>query len=75
MLRRNLALLLLVLLVVPVVASLLKAKPAFAAAAGNTYMRCDRMKAATAPGNCLVVFTTSSTTFTEAFIKVLRRSN
>lgn len=41
-----------------------------AAAAGNTYMRCDRMKAATAPGSCLVVFTTSSTNFTEAYIKV-----
>ena len=70
MLRRNLALLLLVLLVVPVAASLLQAKPVFAAAAGNTYMRCDRMKAATAPGSCLVVFTTSSTSFTEASIKI-----
>lgn len=41
-----------------------------AASAGNTYMRCDRMKAATAPGSCLVVFTTSSSAFTEASIKV-----
>lgn len=41
-----------------------------AASAGNSYIRCDRMKAATAPGSCLVVFTTSSTAFTEAYIKV-----
>jgi|694.fasta_scaffold00232_97 hypothetical protein len=41
-----------------------------AAVAGPSYMRCDRMKASTAPGTCLVVFTTSSTTFTEASIKV-----
>ena len=41
-----------------------------AAVAGPSYMRCDRMKASTAPGSCLVVFTTSSTTFTEASIKV-----
>ncbi len=41
-----------------------------AASAGNSYMRCDRMKAATAPGSCLVVFTTSSTNFTEAYIKI-----
>ena len=41
-----------------------------AASAGNSYIRCDRMKAATAPGSCLVVFTTSSTTFTEAYIKL-----
>lgn len=41
-----------------------------AAAAGNTYIRCDRMKASTAPGSCLVVFTTSSTTFTEAYLKI-----
>src|SRR5258708_5589951 len=41
-----------------------------AVAAGNTYIRCDRMKAATNPGNCLVVFTSSSTTATETTIKV-----
>lgn len=41
-----------------------------AVAAGNTYMRCDRMKAATNPGDCLVVFTTSSTAATETSIKI-----
>jgi hypothetical protein len=41
-----------------------------AADAGNTYIRCDRMKASTAPGSCLVVFTTSATSFTEAYIKL-----
>lgn len=41
-----------------------------AVAAGNTYMRCDRMKASTAPGNCLVVFTSSSTSATETSIKI-----
>ncbi|MBP9699946.1 hypothetical protein KBD71_01555 [Candidatus Woesebacteria bacterium] len=41
-----------------------------AAAAGNTYMRCDRMKASTNPGNCLVVFTTSATAATETSIKI-----
>src|SRR5258708_39270545 len=41
-----------------------------AVAAGNTYIRCDRMKAATNPGNCLVVITTSSTAATETSIKV-----
>ncbi len=43
---------------------------ASAAAAGNSYIRCDRMKAATAPGTCLVVFTTSAVAFTEASIKL-----
>lgn len=38
--------------------------------AGNTYMRCDRMKASTNPGNCLIVFTTSSTSATETTIKL-----
>ena len=33
--------------------------------AGQSYLRFDRMKAATAPGSVLVVFTTSATTFTE----------
>ncbi len=46
------------------------ASPAQAADAGNSYIRCDRMKAATAPGSCLVVFTTSATTFSEAYIKL-----
>ncbi|MBP7768603.1 hypothetical protein KA082_02090 [Candidatus Woesebacteria bacterium] len=41
-----------------------------AQAAGASYVRCDRMKAATAPGTCLVVFTTSSATNTEAFFKI-----
>lgn len=41
-----------------------------AVAAGNTYMRCDRMKEATNPGNCLVVFTTSATSATETTIKI-----
>ncbi len=38
-----------------------------AQSAGETYMRCDRMKEATAPGSCLVVFTTSSATTAEAY--------
>jgi hypothetical protein len=38
--------------------------------AGSTYMRCDRMKENTNPGSCLIVFTTSSTTATEAYIKL-----
>lgn len=38
--------------------------------AGTTYMRCDRMKASTNPGNCLIVFTTSGTTATETSIKI-----
>lgn len=42
----------------------------FAVEAGESYIRCDRMKAATDPGDCLVVFTTSATAFTEAYIKV-----
>ncbi len=41
-----------------------------AASAGLSYVRCDRMKASTDPGDCLVVFTTSSTAFTEAYIKI-----
>jgi hypothetical protein len=41
-----------------------------AQSAGNVYMRCDRMKASTAPGSCLVVFTTSSTSFTETTIRI-----
>lgn len=50
--------------------SLLSPSNVEAAAAGNTYIRCERMKAATDPGDCLVVLTTSSTTFTEAYLKV-----
>lgn len=38
--------------------------------AGNSYMRCDRMKEATNPGACLVVFTTSATTATETSFKI-----
>jgi len=41
-----------------------------AAQAGATYMRLDRMKAATDPGNILVVFTTSSETQTETNISI-----
>lgn len=44
--------------------------PVQAVAAGETYIRCDRMKAGVAPGACLVVFTTSATTATETTIKV-----
>lgn len=38
--------------------------------AGASYIRFDRMKAATAPGQALVVFTTSSATFTETLFKL-----
>jgi hypothetical protein len=43
-----------------------------AAEAGNSYIRCDRMKAATNPGSCLVVFTTSASagSTTETSIKL-----
>jgi len=58
------------LLLVQTILALWAVPKAEAAAAGNTYMRCDRMKAATAPGSCLVVFTTSSSAFTEASIKL-----
>lgn len=45
--------------------------PVFAAqAAGNSYMRASRMQAGQAPGDVLVVFTTSSTAFTETLFKV-----
>lgn len=47
-----------------------RAPQAYAVSAGNTYMRCDRMKAATNPGDCLVVLTTSSTAATETSIKI-----
>lgn len=51
--------------------ALLAAQPVYAAQpAGASYVRCDRMKAATAPGSCLVVFTTSSATTTEAYFKI-----
>lgn len=46
------------------------AEPVQAAAAGASYMRCDRMKAATDPGDCLIVFTTSSTAATDAYFKI-----
>lgn len=69
--RKTVSFLLALLLVLsPVVWLWAKPNHAEAAAAGNSYIRCDRMKAATAPGTCLVVFTTSSTSFTEAYIKV-----
>ncbi len=38
--------------------------------AGASYIRFDRMKTGVAPGSALVVFTTSSTTFTETKFKV-----
>lgn len=48
----------------------LMAFPVRAVEAGSSYMRCDRMKAATNPGNCLIVFTTSSTAATETTFKL-----
>jgi hypothetical protein len=61
-----------VFLLVFVFAQLISVFPAnvFAVEAGESYIRCDRMKAAFDPGDCLVVFTTSSTAFAEAYIKV-----
>lgn len=56
--------------VLQVVHVVLLARPVRAVSAGNSYMRCDRMKAATNPGNCLVVFTTSATAATETTIKI-----
>lgn len=41
-----------------------------AQSAGDVYLRFDRMKAATDPGDVLVVFETSSTTFTETTIRL-----
>lgn len=38
--------------------------------AGNSYMRCDRMKEGIDPGDCLIVFTSSSTTAVETSIKL-----
>src|SRR5262245_55296999 len=38
--------------------------------AGASYMRCDRMKASTNPGSCLIVFTTSATAATETTFKL-----
>ena len=38
--------------------------------AGASYMRCDRLKTGIAPGNCLIVFTTSSTAATETNFKL-----
>lgn len=57
-------------LLAPLASAFIKPSLVQAAEAGSSYMRCDRMKASTDPGDCLVVFTTSSTTFTEAYIKV-----
>lgn len=45
-------------------------KPVHAAQAGDSYMRLSRMKAATDPGNILVVFTTSSETQSENNISI-----
>ena len=70
-LRKKLStLLFLCLMIMQAATGLLFVPKAQAVAAGTTYMRCDRMKASTAPGSCLVVFTTSSTAFTEAYIKI-----
>jgi len=67
---KHFALALLMLLVLsPVIASL-AATQAQAAALGATYLRFDRMKAATAPGTVRVVFTTSAEAQTEAKIKI-----
>lgn len=38
--------------------------------AGNSYMRCARMQAGQAPGDCLIVFTTSATSATETNFKI-----
>lgn len=67
--KKLFSLIFIALLVIQVTA-LFFAPSVLAAPAGNTYMRCDRMRASTAPGNCLVVFTTSATAFTEGYIKV-----
>lgn len=68
--KKTLAILLLSVSLIQAFSVLFLAPPAFAVEAGNTYVRCDRMKAATNPGNCLVVFTTSSTAATETTIKL-----
>ncbi len=70
--RRVFAFVLLQITLLSSISGVLLAFPsqAQAVAAGDTYIRCDRMKAATAPGNCLVVFTTSSTAATETSIKI-----
>ena len=70
--RRVLAFVLLQITLMSSISGVLLAFPsqAQAVAAGDTYIRCDRMKAATAPGNCLVVFTTSSSAATETSIKI-----
>ena len=41
-----------------------------AADAGPSYMRCSRMMESEAPGNCLIVFTTSATVAADAFFKL-----
>lgn len=64
------AVLLMVILLAQISMGVYFATPVQAADAGASYIRCDRMKAGIAPGDCLVVFTTSSTNFTEAFIKL-----
>lgn len=70
MLKKVLPRLLVILLLLNSLSLVIFPPSVSAAAAGNSYIRCDRMKAATAPGSCLVVFTTSSTAFTEAYIKL-----
>lgn len=53
------------------VAVVLMPSQVFAAqSAGNSYMRASRMQAGQAPGDMLVVFTTSSTTFTETNFRI-----
>lgn len=71
MLKRSIGLVLVALLVfAPWLVTYARPSLAQAAEAGDSYIRCDRMMAATDPGDCLVVFTTSATSFTEAYIKV-----
>lgn len=57
-------------LVLSSVFSTILATPVHAAAAGSSYFRSDRMKAATDPGDILVSFTTSSTAATEGKFKI-----
>jgi len=70
MLKKNLPLVLAFALLLNTFSLLLLPTQVSAVDAGNSHLRCDRMKAATAPGSCLVVFTTSSTSFTEAYLKL-----
>ncbi len=58
------------LLVILCAVFLLPQRADAAQAAGNVYMRASRMQAGQAPGSVLVVFTTSSVTFTETLFKI-----